>query len=124
MAARDRKAFKSFDASHELLMERIKIQEEEIETDNPDNEMNEREKSKILRSKRGKSIGVVQEEVEVLIDTHFFNVFSESKSSGFLKKAISNQSTIDTNLLKKTRRTMDCSQKTMKTIWEIRENIL
>ena len=41
----------------------------------------------MLRAKRRtKSIDEVLEEVEVLIDTHFFNEFSESKSSLFLKK--------------------------------------
>ena len=35
-----------------------------------------------------KSIDDVLEEVEVLIDTHFFNEFSETKSSILLKKVI------------------------------------
>ena len=50
--------------------------------------MEEREKSKTLKAWRTKSIADVLEEVEVLIGTHFFNEFSETKSSQFLKKVI------------------------------------
>ena len=42
------------------------------------------EKSQVLSSKRAKSIGDLLEDVEVLIDTHFFDVFSETKSPLFL----------------------------------------
>ena len=35
-----------------------------------------------------------------------------------------NQSAIDTTLFKKTRRTMNCSPRTMRVIWEIQENLL
>ena len=45
----------------------------------------------IPRSKRSKRIEDVLEEVEVLIDTHFFNEFSETKSASFLKKEITHQ---------------------------------
>ena len=71
-----------------------------------------------------KSIEEVVEEVEGLIDTHFFNEFSETKSSQFLKKVISHQSTIEMRLLKKTWRTVNCSPKAMKVIREIQENLL
>ena len=64
------------------------------------------------------------EEVEVLIDTHFFNQFSERKSSVFLKKVIANQNVIDVGLLKKTWRTLNCTPKTLKVIREIQENLL
>ena len=86
--------------------------------------MNEPEKTKKLRSKRAKSIGDVLEEVDVLIDMYFFNEFSEPKSSGFLKKVISNQSSIEMNLLKKTWRTLKSTPKTMKIIRELQDNIL
>ena len=77
----------------------------------------------MLRAKRMKSIEEVVEEVEVLIDTHFFNEFSETKSSQFLKKVIAHQSIIEMRLLKKTWRTINCSPKTMKVIREIQENL-
>ena len=35
-----------------------------------------------------KSIEEVKEDVEVVIDTHFFNVFSKTKSSLFLKSRL------------------------------------
>ena len=81
--------------------------------------MNERENDRIIRAVKVKSIHDVLEEVEVLIDTHFFNEFYETKSSLFLKKVIKNQNAIDTNLLKRTLRSPNCSPKTMKTIREI-----
>ena len=62
--------------------------------------------------------------MEVLIDTHHFNDFSQTKSPGFLKKVIANQSSIDMRLLKKTWRTLNCNPKTMKVIREIQENLL
>ena len=71
-----------------------------------------------------KSIAEVLEEVEVLIDTHFFNEFSETKSSMVLKKIIANQNVIDTTLLKKTWRKLNCTPKTMKIIREIQEILL
>ena len=61
--------------------------------------------------------------VEVLVDTHF-NEFSETKSSLFLKRVISNQSLIDMRFLKRTWRTLNGSPKTMKVIREIQENLL
>ena len=78
----------------------------------------------LLRAKRTKSIARVLEEVDVLINTHFFNEFWKTKSSLFLKKVIANQSAIDTALLKRTWRTLNCSPKTMKVIREIQENLL
>ena len=53
--------------------------------------MEEREKTEVLRSQRMKSIAEVLEEVEIVIDTHFFNEFSETKSSMFLKRVIASQ---------------------------------
>ena len=82
-------------------------------------QMEANEKNLVLRAKRTKSIAEVIEEVEVLIDTHHFNDFSETRSSGFLKKVIANQSSIDMRLLKKTWRTLNCTPKTMKVISEI-----
>ena len=77
-----------------------------------------------LNALRMKSIADVLEEVEVVVDAHFFNEFSKTKSSVFLKKIITNQSVIDTRLLKKTWRTINCTPKTLKVIREIQENLL
>ena len=65
----------------------------------------------------------VLEEVSVLVDTYFFNEFIGTKSSAFLK-VIANQSSIDMNLFKRTRRSLNCTPKTMKIVREIRENLL
>ena len=80
--------------------------------------MGEREKSQVLGAKRTRSIADVLEEVDVLIDTHFFHTISESKSSSFLKKAVTNQSVVDVRLFKTTWRTLNCTPKTMKVIRE------
>ena len=100
------------------------MREGDIELIEHDREIEESEKTAILRAKRMKSIADVLEEVEVLIDTHFFNELSEKKSSMFLKKIIANHNVIDTTLLKKTGRTLNCTPKTMKVIREIQENLL
>ena len=71
-----------------------------------------------------KGIAEVLEEVEDLVDTHFFDEFWETKSSMFLKRVIANQSAIDVKLLKRTWRTLNCTPKTMKIIREIHENLL
>ena len=89
------------------------IRDDEIEVIRKNGEIEERE-----------SIEDVLEEVEILIDTHFFNRFWETKSSSFLKRVIENQRTIEVRLLKKTRRTLNYSPKTMKVILEIQENLL
>ena len=60
----------------------------------------------------------------MLIDTHFFNEFTGTKSSTFLKKVITNQSVIDVRLFKRTWRTLNCTPKTLKVIREIQENLL
>ena len=62
--------------------------------------------------------------MEVLVDTHFFDEFSESKSSSFLKRIVANQTAIDIRLLKKVWKTLNCTPKTTKVIREIQENIL
>ena len=118
------KVLKRFDASLEWLMERIRMRDEETETEKRDEELNERERSQILRAKRTKSIGDVLEDVEVLIDAHFFMEFSGTKSTAFLKKVIAHQNSIDARLLKKTWRSLNCTPKTMKVIRETRENLL
>ena len=64
------------------------------------------------------------EEVSVLIDTHFFNEFTETKSSAFLKNVIANQNTIDLNLFKRTWRSLNWTPKTMKVVREIQENLI
>ena len=118
------KVLRRFDASLEWLMERISHRDEEMDRIRADTKMEEREKSLTLKAWRTKSIAEVLEEVEVLIDTHFFNEFSETKSWGFLKKVIAHQSAIDLRLFRKTWRTLNCSPKTMKVIREIQENLL
>ena len=49
-----------------------------------------REKRQLIRAKRAMCIDEVLGEVEVLIDAHFFNEFSEAKSSLFLKRVLAN----------------------------------
>ena len=105
-------------------MERISLRDEEMDRIRADTKTEEREKSETLKAWRTKSIAEVLEEVEVLVDTRFFNEFSETKSSVFLKKVIAHQSAIDLHLFRKTWRTLNCSPKTMKVIREIQENLL
>ena len=59
------------------------------------------------------------EEVLVLINTHFINTLSETKSSTFLKKVIMNQSVVDVMLFKRILKTLICTVKTMKVIGEM-----
>ena len=82
-------------------MERIALRDEEVEQVKGNREMEE-EKVQVLQAKRAKCIAEALEEVEVLIDTHFFNEFWKTKSSWFLKKVIANQSVVDMSLLMKT----------------------
>ena len=77
----------------------------------------------LLRSNKSRSIEEVLEEVEVLIGVHFFNEFSRTKSSAFLKRIITGQNTIEINIPKKTWRTLNCTPKTPKVIREIQENL-
>ena len=118
------KVLKRFDASIEWLTERIGIREDEIEKIRVDRETEEREKSVLLGAKRLKSIEEMMEEVEVLIDTHFFNEFYRTKSSVFLKRVLENQDSIEMRLFKRTWRSLNCTRKTMRIIWEIQENLL
>ena len=80
--------------------------------------MVEREKKDALRAKTLKNVADVIEEVEALVDTHFFNQFSQTKSSTFLKRVLENQGSIDLRLFRRTSRTMNCSPKTLKIIGE------
>ena len=118
------KALKRFDASLEWLSERICLRDEEIDKAGKDEQIEERAKKEKLKAIKMKSIDDVLEEVEIVIDTHFFNEFSETKSSMFLKRVIANQNAIDAKTLKKTWRTLNCTPKTMKVIREIQENLL
>ena len=63
--------------------------------------MSER-RAKFSERKEQRALETCLKKVEVLVDAHSFKEFSETKSSGFLKMVISNQSTIDTRFLKKT----------------------
>ena len=85
--------------------------------------MEESEKIHVSRAKKARSVEEVLEEVEILIDVHFFNLFSETKSSQFLKRIVA-KNTNDLNLFKRTWRTLNCTPKTMKVIMEIQENLL
>ena len=78
----------------------------------------------MLKVQKYQSIKEVLEEVEVLINTHFFNEFAETKSVQNKKKVLANQSVIEVRLFRKTWRTLNCSLKTMKVIREMKENIL
>ena len=69
--------------------------------------MDEHEKDIMLRAMKSKSIADVLEEVEVLIDTHFFNAFWETKSSLFLKRIITSQNMIEMRLFRKAWRTLN-----------------
>ena len=113
-----------FGTSLEWLLERIQTRDHEIEAFRQNGQTDERDEDNSIRIKRAKSIADVLEEVEVLIEAHFFNEFSETKSSSFLKKVISNQGSIEMNILKRTWRTLNCTPKTLKIIREIQENLL
>ena len=88
------KALKRFDASLEWLLERIGMRDEEMNEIKQNAEMDESEKTLKLKAMKMKSIVDVIEEVEVLIDTSFFDEFSKKKSSLFLRKIMANQSAI------------------------------
>ena len=94
------KALKRFNASLEWFVERIAMRDEEMETIRRNGQLEECEKNDILRAKRMKSISDVLEEVEILIDSHFFNEFSK-KSSTFLKKVLENRNVIDARLFRR-----------------------
>ena len=104
-------------------MERIYLRDDKMEHVQKNCDMEEREKSQVLRAKRTRSTGDVLEEAEVLIDQHSFYAFSETKSSLFLKRIITNQSMIETNIIK-TWEASKCTPKTKKVIREIREILL
>ena len=67
------------------------MKDEEMESIRRNDEMDGDEKNQMLRAKKMKSIAEVLEEVEVVIDMHFFVEFSQTKSSTFLKKVMDNQ---------------------------------
>ena len=94
------KGLKRFDASLEWLLERIGMREEEIERIRQNGEIDETEKNQVLRTQRMKSIADVLEDVEALINTHFFDEFFKAKSSLFLKRITENQKLIDMRLFK------------------------
>ena len=87
-------------------------------------EVDEREKDWIIRAMKAKNIKDMLKEVEVPIDTIFYDEFLEMKSLLFLNKIVSNQGLVETRLLKKTRKATNCSPKTMKVIGENQENII
>ena len=118
------KGLKRFNASLEWLLERISLRDEELEVLRQNMDMDQREKDAILGAKRMKCIAEVLEEMDTLIDIHFYSEFSKTQSSLFLKRVRENQNAIDVGTLKKTWRTLNCSPKTMKIIREIQENLL
>ena len=118
------KALKRFGASLEWLTERMGQRDGEMDSIRQNGEMEEHEKILALRSKKARSVEEVLEEVEILIDMHYFNEFSGARSSAFLKRILASQNTIEMNLLKRTWRTLNCTSKTLKVIREIQENLL
>ena len=77
------KVLKRYDTSLEWLMGRITTRDEEIEAIRRNTEIEEGEKNALLGAKRTKGIADVLEEVAAVIDIHFFNDFSETKSNNF-----------------------------------------
>ena len=69
------------------MIERIYSRDKEINSIRPNHQKGELEKTDVPRGKRTRSIEDVLVDVEILIDTHFFNEFYETKSSLFLKKS-------------------------------------
>ena len=118
------KMLRRFDASLEWLIESVSLREQEMDKIRGNTEIQGHEKDQMLKVKKFQSIKEVLEEVEVLIDTHFFNGFYESKSSLFLKRVFENRGSIEMRIFKKTWRSLNCSPKTMKIIREVRKNIL
>ena len=108
------KVLKRFGASLEWLTERMGQRDGEMDSIRQNGEMEEREKNILLRANKARSIEEVLEEVDVLIDVHFFNEFSGTKSSAFLKRITTNKNTFEMNLLKKTWRSSNCFPRTMK----------
>ena len=72
------KVLKRFDTSLEWLTGIIAPRDEEIESVRWNEEMDERDKNQMLRAKKMKSIADVLEDVEVVIDMHFFVEFSQT----------------------------------------------
>ena len=96
--------------------------DEEKEKMEKSSEMEEHKKKEVLRMQRMKRIEEVLDEVEVLVGIHFFAAFEQS-SSLFLKRLVSNQKSINMNLLMKAWRTLNCTLKTMNITREVQENV-
>ena len=103
-------------------MERIGERDEEEEKRKKSSEMEEHKKKEALRKQRMKRIEEVLDEVEVLVGIHFFAAFEQS-SSLFLKRLVSNQKSINMNLLRKAWRMLNCTPKTMNITREVQENV-
>ena len=110
--------------SLQWLMGSISVRDGELEVLRQNMDMDQREKDAILRAKRMKFIAEVLDEMETLIDIHFYSEFSKTQSSLFLKRVMENQNAIDVGTFKKTWRALNCSPKTMKIIREVQENLL
>ena len=82
------------------------------------------EKILVLRYKKARSIEEALEELDVLIEPHFFNEFTETNSSAFLKTVITNHNSNNLNLFKRTWSSINGSPNMMKAIREIQENLL
>ena len=72
------KVLRRFDTSLEWLTGIIAPRDEEIESVRWNEEMDERDKNQMLRAKKMKSIADVLEDVEVVMDMHFFVEFSQT----------------------------------------------
>ena len=85
-------------------------------------EIDVRENNETLRASRTKCIADVLEEVVVLIDVHFFNEFSETKTKRFLKRVLENLNVIIVRNLRRAWRTLNCSP-LLKLIGETQEDL-
>ena len=94
------KCLRRFDSSLEWFVDRVNLREDELRVIEQNGEIESREKAQLIQAKRTKNIRDVIEDVEVLVDSHFFNMYSETKSSLFLKNVISHQSRIEMMFLK------------------------
>ena len=88
------------------------MRDEEMDAIKEYRKMELHDKVQLLRAKRIGRVEDVLEEVSVLIDSHFDNEFTETKSSAFLN-ATANQNLIDSHLFKRTWTSLNCTPKTL-----------
>ena len=101
-------------------MGRIGLRGEEIEKTRNDSQIDEIEKMLKLNDMRTKGIAEVLEEVHVLVDLHFYNEFSGTKSSMNLKRSTQNRVRLRRDSSRRPRK-LKYTPKTMKANREIQE---